>query len=39
MTGRRTGPRRGLVPPAIAGAWLLGVLRLWVLPGFRVKAA
>ncbi|GED09731.1 hypothetical protein [Cellulosimicrobium cellulans] len=39
MTGRRTGPRRGLVPLAIAGACLLGVLWLWVLPGFRVEAA
>ncbi|MFE6237109.1 hypothetical protein [Cellulosimicrobium sp. NPDC057862] len=39
MTGRRTGPRPGLVPLVLAGLCLLGVLWLWVLPGFRVQAA
>ncbi|MFB7889037.1 hypothetical protein ACFVSK_16865 [Cellulosimicrobium cellulans] len=39
MTGRRTGPRPGLVPLVLAVACLLGVVWLWVLPGFRVQAA
>lgn len=39
MSGRRTGPRPGLVPLVLAGACLLGVLWLWLLPGFRVQAA
>jgi hypothetical protein len=33
---RRVSRRRGLVPLLLAGACLLGVLWLWVLPGFQV---
>ncbi|ARU50585.1 hypothetical protein CBR64_02830 [Cellulosimicrobium cellulans] len=39
MTARRARPRPGLVPLLLAGACLLGVLWLWVLPGFRVQGA
>ncbi|QJW36036.1 hypothetical protein [Cellulosimicrobium protaetiae] len=37
MTARRDRPRPGLVPLLLAGACLLGVLWLWVLPGLQVQ--